>query len=76
MRKWLGRFSFTLLILGAFLFYQVYQFQTSGEKLPAWQTLLMVIGGAAFISLGMQGIRFRHEAMRRDINPSDKENGN
>ena len=76
MRKWLSRFSVTLLVLGALLFYEVYKYQTSNEKLPTWQALLMIVGGAACISLAMQGIRFRHEAMRRDINPSDKDNGN
>ena len=76
MRKWLSRFSFTFLIIGIYLFYLVYTFQTSSEKLPAWQALLIVIGGAASISLGAQGIRFRHDAMRQNLNSSDKDNGN
>lgn len=61
MRKWIARFSYTLLIVGGLLFYQVYKFQTSDAKIPGWQTLLILIGGAVAIALGAQGIRIRHE---------------
>jgi len=68
MRKWLGRFSYSLLIIGGVMFYQVYKWQTSvDQKIPGWQALLIVIGGVACIALGMQGIRYRHEQIRADI---------
>jgi hypothetical protein len=65
MLQWLSRFSFTLLILGALLFYQAY-LGTSGraERLATWQVALLIIGGAFSISLGLRGIKERH---RRNI---------
>ncbi len=64
MRVWLARFSYSLLIIGGFLLYQVYKFQTSEEKLPAWQTIMIGIGGMLAIFLGSQGIRERHRRLR------------
>lgn len=66
MRKWLARFSFTLLILGGLLFYEAYLMQTAEPRAPMWQIIVVLIGGAAFISLGASGIRYRHEIIRRD----------
>lgn len=66
MRKWLSRFSFTLLILGGLLFYQAYLMQTGQPPAPSWQILILVIGGAAMISLGASGIRYRHAMIHRD----------
>lgn len=66
MRKWIARFSYTLVIIGGLLFYQVYKFQTSGADTPGWQTAVIVIGAALAVALGIQGIRMRHEMMRRD----------
>lgn len=64
MRKWIARFSYTLLIIGGFLFYQVYKFQTSSEKLPGWQALLILVGGALAVAMGSQGIRDRHRLLK------------
>ena len=66
MRKWLGRLAYSLVIIGGVLFYQVYRWQTSSERIPGWQATVIVIGGAACIALGMQGIRYRNQALRRD----------
>jgi hypothetical protein len=68
MRRWLGRLSYSLLIIGGVLFYQVYKWQTStDQRIPGWEATIIVIGGCACIALGAQGIRFRHEQMRQDF---------
>lgn len=64
MRKWIARFSFSLLIIGGVLIYEAFELQKSGT--PAWQLLLITIGGALAIAMGASGIRYRHEMMRRN----------
>lgn len=66
MRKWIARFSFTFMVLGGLLFYQAYEMQQLSPPPPTWQLLLIVAGGALAIAMGAQGIRIRHEQMRRD----------
>lgn len=65
MRKWIARFSFTLLVVGGLLFYEAYTMQTSEPRAPMWQVLLVVVGGALATAMAAQGIRMRHEDMRR-----------
>lgn len=63
MRKWIARFSYTLLIVGAWLLYEAYQMQAA--RAPLWQVLLLTVGGALGIAMAAVGIRHRHEVMRR-----------
>ncbi len=66
MRKWIARFSFTLLIVGGLLFYQAYELQGSEPRPPAWQLIVIVASGALAVAMGARGIRMRHEQMRDD----------
>ena len=62
--KWVARFSFTLLIIGGLLFYEVFKLsETPGT--PVWQYAIMLIGGTLAISLSARGIRERHR--RKDL---------
>jgi hypothetical protein len=60
MMIWISRFSFTFIILGAFLLIRVYQWQTGKIPLESWQVTAFVVGGALFLALGVQGIKYRH----------------
>ena len=64
MMKWVARFSFTFLIIGGLLFYQVYELSAMPGT-PVWKYAVMLIGGILAISLGAQGIRERHR--RKDL---------
>ena len=58
--KWVARFSFTFLIVGGLLFYEVFKLsETPG--VPVWKYALLLIGGTMAISLGARGIRERHK---------------
>ena len=59
MMKWVARFSFTFLILGGLLFYQVYELSATPGT-PGWKYAILLIGGTMAISLGARGIRERH----------------
>jgi hypothetical protein len=67
MLKWLSRFSFTLIVAGALLFYRVYQAQQKPMEhgLETWQIWLMLFAGAFCVALGAQGIRARHQRFMR-----------
>lgn len=65
MMKWVARFSFTFLIIGGILFYEVYKL-SDVPGTPVWQYAVLLIGGTMAISLGARGIRERHK-------PSDLE---
>ena len=59
--RWLSRFSFSLLAIGAVLFYQAYLGAGGrGEPLPQWKIVLLLAGGVCAVSLGLRGIRERH----------------
>lgn len=60
MLKYLSRFSFSLIALGAVLFYCLHQWQLGKMPLEPWQIPLLLVGGALCISLGALGIRSRH----------------
>lgn len=64
MMNWVARFSFTLLIIGGLLFYQVYELSAMPGT-PVWKYAILLIGGTLAISLGAQGIRERHR--RKDL---------
>ena len=60
MLKWLSRFAFTLIILGALQFYLLYEWKINQRHLESWQIPLFVIGGALCLALGAHGIKARH----------------
>ena len=60
MRKLLSRFSFTFILVGGLLMYYVYTSQTQGPRLPEWQAMVIVVGGALSIAMGARGLRERH----------------
>jgi len=66
MKKWLARFSYTLLILGGLLFYQIFTMYNAVERPPVWQVVIMLLGGMALISMGASGIRYRHDIYVKD----------
>ncbi len=63
--KWVARFSFTFLIIGGLLFYQVYELSAKPGT-PVWQYALLLIGGTMAISLGARGVRERHKPRPRE----------
>lgn len=60
MTKWLARLSYPFIIVGGVLLYYVYKSQTEGPRLPAWQAVVIVAGGALAMAMGARGIRERH----------------
>lgn len=64
MQKWISRFGFTLILIGGALIFEAMELQKSGT--PTWQLAVIVVGGALAIAMGVSGIRYRHQRMRRD----------
>ena len=62
-RRWLGRFSFSFLIVGFFLAWEGYKRYTLlGGRLD-WRAALYLLAAMLSLVLGMVGVRERH---RRD----------
>ena len=57
MKRWLGRLSFSFLIIGLILGWHGY---TEREKLPQWRATLELAGAAVCIVLFIAGTRERH----------------
>jgi hypothetical protein len=64
MRSLLPRFAFTFVIVGVWLLYEAFHAQQ--PPLPQWQSILLVVGGALSLGMGLQGIRQRHRDIRKD----------
>ncbi len=66
MRKWIARFSYSLLIVGGVLLYEAYELQNPPSRTPMWEVIVVAIGGVLAIALGARGVRIRHQDMRSD----------
>lgn len=64
MRSLLPRFAFTLIIIGAWLLYEAFHAQQGAQ--PQWQLVLLVVGGALSLGMGLQGVRQRHRDIHKD----------
>ena len=58
MRKWLARFSFSLMALAFVLFYQGYQLDK--QVGPTFRVAAYYVGGALCLAAGLAGARDRH----------------
>jgi predicted membrane protein len=61
MRHWLGRLSFSFIIIGAVLLWESYKI-LSGRMIgvPAWRVGLYLAGAVCALVVGALGIRQRH----------------
>lgn len=58
--RWLGRFTFSLLILAALVGWRGYEIVIGRRLTPSWHGWLYIAGAAALASLAMAGLRERH----------------
>jgi hypothetical protein len=59
--RWLGRFSFSFLVIGFFLAWEGYKRYTAANAQAGdWRTTLYFIGAMASVALGFTGLRERH----------------
>jgi hypothetical protein len=70
MKRWLGRLSFSFLIVGVVLAWESYQAHAGRRaNVPPWRVPAFATASVILIALFFVGIRFRH---RRDDEPSDQ----
>ena len=59
-RQWLGRLSFSFLVVAFFLTWQGYnRFQVAGDATD-WRTVLYLCAAGASLALAFAGLRERH----------------
>ena len=60
-RHWLGRFSFTFLVIAFFLGWEAYKKYSKGpEERADWRTLVYCLGAGASLLLAFTGLRERY----------------
>lgn len=60
-RRWLGRLSFSFLVVAFFLGWQGYkEYMAAGGAIADWRTLLHFIAAVLALLLGFAGLRERH----------------
>lgn len=60
-RRWLGRLSFSFLIVAFFLGWQGYkEYIAAGGAIADWRTLLHFVAAVLALLLGFAGLRERH----------------
>jgi hypothetical protein len=61
MRYWLGRFSFSFLIVGCVLIWEAFQTAQGNNGPISWpRIVLYAVGGGACFIAGLVGIKIRH----------------
>lgn len=62
MRRWLARLSFSFLIIGGVLMWDVWRAMNGrGSPMGPWEMRLHFAGALLCIILGFTGIRLRHQ---------------
>lgn len=60
-RRWLGRLSFSFLVVAFFLGWEGYKrYVAFGGLIADWRALLDLVGAAMSLMLGMTGLKERH----------------
>lgn len=61
MHRWLGRFSYSFIIIGAVLLWESYKvFSGRVAGVPTWRVGLYLAGAVCALVVGVLGIRQRH----------------
>ncbi len=63
-RRWLARFSYSLVLIGAVLFWEAFK---QDSTLTSVRKNLAVAGGAICLGIGLAGVRQRHIMLRQSI---------
>jgi len=61
--RWLSRFSFSFVIIAAFLVWQAFHISAVAEG-AGWRRTLYLISAGIAMALGVAGVRARHRMMR------------
>lgn len=66
-RRWMGRLSFSFLIVAFFLGWKGYkQYVAAGGAIADWRTLLDFVAAVLALLLGLAGLRERHRPPPRE----------